>query len=123
MTDELRVSVVETRGRLAVVALVGDLEMTTAADMYVQATGALAGHPDLIVDLSGVEFCDSSGFNALLRLRRRVEEDRGWLALAAVPAQIARLLALTGVDGVFAVYDSRADALAAHPDPGGPGSV
>ncbi|SHN12724.1 STAS domain-containing protein [Actinacidiphila paucisporea] len=118
MGEDLKVSVVEQRGRLTVAALKGELDLTTAAEAYVGATALLGGHPDLILDLSGVTFCDSTGFNALLRLRRRVLEAGGWLALAAPPAQIGRLLTLTGIDVVFAVHGSVADAVAAYEDVG-----
>ncbi|MFA3872933.1 STAS domain-containing protein, partial [Streptomyces sp. MMCC 100] len=48
-----------------------------------QAMASIADYPTVILDLSGVTFCDSSGFNALLRLRRRALEARSGLVLAA----------------------------------------
>lgn len=113
--DDLRLNVLETGDRLVVAEVVGELDMSTATAFYVRATALLDDHPDQILDLSGVTFCDSSGFNAVLRLRRRVEETGGWFALAAPPLQIGRLLTLTGAETVFAVYDTRDEAVAAHP--------
>ncbi|WP_333767781.1 STAS domain-containing protein [Streptomyces sp. IBSBF 2435] len=105
MSGALRVHIVEERGRLAVVAAVGDLDMSTAGDFHNAATGLIAEHPDLVVDLAGVEFCDSSGFNALLRVQRRVHEAGGRFALAAAPEPVARLLTLAGGgDDLFALY-------------------
>lgn len=112
MDDDFTVTVVEQHGRLTVAAIAGELDLTSAAEAYVSVTGLLADHPDLIVDLSGVTFCDSTGFNALLRLRRRFLEAGGWPALAAPPAQIGRLLTLTGADGAFVLYSSAQEAVA-----------
>jgi anti-sigma B factor antagonist len=110
--DDFTVTVAEQHGRLAVAAMAGELDLTSAAEAYLSVTGLLGDHPDLIVDLSGVTFCDSTGFNALLRLRRRVGEAGGWLALAAPPVQIGRLLTLTGADGAFVLYGSVHEAVA-----------
>ncbi|MFI6345864.1 STAS domain-containing protein [Streptomyces sp. NPDC050560] len=113
--SELTLDPAETRGPRAVVALTGALDMQTAGDLYRQASGLLADHPLLIMDLSRTTFCDSSGYNALLRLRRRALEAGGQLVLAAPPPAVSRLLALTGAEQVLAVHSSRAEALAAHP--------
>ncbi|WP_245178797.1 STAS domain-containing protein [Streptomyces montanisoli] len=115
MAEELRVEVVEERGRLAVAAVAGELDIATAGDLHTRVSAALATHRDLILDLADVGFCDSSGFNALLRIRRRVGETGGRLALAAPPVQVERLLALSGGGrDLFAVHPSRAEALAAY---------
>lgn len=122
MVSELKVTVTERQGRLTVASMSGELDLSTAAEAYVRAAELLGGGPDLVVDLSGVTFCDSSGFNVLLRLRRRVVEAGGRLALAAPPLQIGRLLTLTGADAVFAVYGDVAEAVAAQADDPRPGA-
>jgi anti-sigma B factor antagonist len=67
-----------------------------------------------VLDLAHVTFCDSSGLSTLLRLLRHARTADTGMALASVPAQMRRLLAVTGADTVFALYDSPAAALAAH---------
>ncbi|MFJ4628279.1 STAS domain-containing protein [Streptomyces sp. NPDC088847] len=109
--DDPRVNVTEVPdGRIAVTTVTGELDVRSAPAVYRRALEALTRCPLVVVDLSGVTFCDSSGFNALLRLRRRAEEAGTRLALAAPPGQVARLLALTGADTVFPVYGSLAAA-------------
>ncbi|MFE4546509.1 STAS domain-containing protein [Streptomyces sp. NPDC056785] len=69
----------------------------------------------MILDLTGVTFCDSSGLNSLLRLRRRAQDGGGQLALAAPSRQMMRLLTITGAASVIAIYTSvRADILGAR---------
>ncbi|QIQ06353.1 STAS domain-containing protein [Streptomyces liangshanensis] len=110
-TDDRPVHVAEEPdGRLAVAAVSGDLDAETAPAVYRQAVEVIARCPFVVLDLSDVTFCDSSGFNALLRLRRRAQEDGVELALAALPTQIARLLALTGAEAVFSVHSSVEEA-------------
>lgn len=116
MVSELKVTVTDREGRLTVAAMEGELDLSTASEAYVRAAELLGERPLLVMDLSGVTFCDSSGFNVLLRLRRRVIEADGLLALAAPPVQIGRLLALTGADAVFAVYGDVDEAVAACKD-------
>jgi anti-sigma B factor antagonist len=116
--SELEVAVAEQQGRPTVATMTGELDLSTGPEAYVRAAELLGERPRLVLDLSGVTFCDSSGFNVLLRLRRRVVEAGGRLALVAPPVQIARLLALTGADAVFAVYADVGTAVASLTDTG-----
>ncbi|OEJ30264.1 STAS domain-containing protein [Streptomyces subrutilus] len=104
----------ETRDGLAIAAVVGALDIYTAPLLCEQATTLLTTHPHLVLDMSHVTFCDSSGLNTLLRLRRHAAAADGSLALAAVPAQPMRLLTVTGTDAVFTLYAGAAEALADH---------
>jgi anti-sigma B factor antagonist len=93
----------------------GELDAGTAGGLHTEVVQLLETHPDLLLDMSGVAFCDSSGFNALLRIRRRTTEADGWLALAGPPPQVGRLLALTSGDhALFAVYPGQEQAVTAY---------
>ncbi|WP_369218410.1 STAS domain-containing protein, partial [Streptomyces flavofungini] len=116
MSTDLHVTIIEEEGgRLAVATVAGELDVESAPAVYQQAMGPVTDHPAVILDLSQVTFCDSSGFNALLRLRRRAEEAGTWLALAAPPPAVERLLALTGADTVFPLYRTVAEARTHEP--------
>ncbi|OQD51729.1 hypothetical protein BM536_038415 [Streptomyces phaeoluteigriseus] len=116
MSSDSQLTVLDTSGRLTVAALAGDLDFRTTSSLYPEAAELATAHPRLVLDLSKVTFCDSSGLNMLLRLRRRVSENDGWLAVAAPPAQTLRLMTVTGADQVIPVHGSLAEALAAAPD-------
>ncbi|MFJ8143138.1 STAS domain-containing protein [Streptomyces sp. NPDC096013] len=109
----------DPEGRLAVATVTGDLNVGSAPAVYQLALEAIHRWPHVIIDLSGVTFCDSSGFNALLRLRRRAQESGNRLSLAAPPTQVARLLTLTGAGTVFPVYGTPAEARAERHDQDG----
>lgn len=65
----------------------------------------------LIIDLSGVEFCDSTGVNVLLTAHRRARDSGGRLELAAPRPAIRKILKVTGLESVFTVLDSLPSAL------------
>ncbi|MGW2256135.1 STAS domain-containing protein [Kitasatospora sp. NPDC001660] len=62
--------------------------------------------PRLVVDLAGVDFCDSTGLNILLQTRQDAALAGTSLVLAALSPQIRRLLEITGTDDVFTIRDS-----------------
>jgi anti-sigma B factor antagonist len=75
------------------VTAAGELDLTTSP-VVDDAVVELAGPDRLIdLDLSQITFMDSSGLNALLRLRETVPT----LRVVAVSNQIRRLLEMTGL--------------------------
>jgi anti-sigma B factor antagonist len=60
----------------------------------------------VVVDLSGIEFCDSTGMNVLLSAMKRLKEQGGTLELAAPRPAVRRILQVTGLDTVFSVHDA-----------------
>ncbi|MFV2119051.1 STAS domain-containing protein [Streptomyces sp. Act-28] len=115
MTDDLRLALRRTHGPLTVAAVSGPIDLHTAPRLR---TGALElierGHHRLVLDLTGVTFCDSSGLSALIGAWHAAQGAGGSLGLAAVPDHLMRLLAMTGLDTVMSILPA-ADALAAHP--------
>jgi anti-anti-sigma factor len=69
----------------------------------------------IVLDLSGVTFCDSAGLNVLLVARLRADERGAELVLACVPPLLAQVLGMTGADQVLRVFATVADAEAAGP--------
>lgn len=115
---ELHITTEVARGRLAVVAVDGELDVSTAGELFRHASGVLEAYRKVVVDLAGVSFCDSSGYNVLLRLRRRATGAGGHLVLADPTETVRRLLAVTGGEDVFLVYPGRAEALRAYTEGG-----
>jgi len=69
------------------------------------------GAKKVIVDLSGVEFMDSTGLGVLVGALKRLRSTQGVLALVVTDYDIERMLELTGLDGILNVYRSRDEAL------------
>ena len=55
----------------------------------------------LVVDLNGVEFCDSSGLSALLIADRKMKEHGGKVKLTNVHKKVLALLKISMLDRVF----------------------
>ncbi|MGW4420995.1 STAS domain-containing protein [Streptosporangium sp. NPDC004631] len=67
--------------------------------------------PTLIIDLSALTFCDSSGIGELLQARHRGHLAGVRLILTGIQGNLARRLNLAGLTQVFEVLPSVAEAL------------
>lgn len=73
----------------------------------------------LVLDLSGVEFVDSSGLGALVGVLKLIGS-RGDLALASLRPSVEKMLKLTRMDRVFQIFadsDTAVASLAGHSSP------
>ncbi|MEU9026317.1 STAS domain-containing protein [Streptomyces sp. NPDC048383] len=85
-----------------VLQIIGELDCTTAPDLReLLATLALEPGQLLVLDLTRMEFCDSSGISALIAARNHVQAAQADIALAAVPVHTLRVLRVIGLDQVF----------------------
>ncbi|MCG8970337.1 STAS domain-containing protein [Streptomyces sp. CL12-4] len=64
----------------------------------------------MVLDLSAVAFCDSSGLSVLQGAWRQAEGVGGVLVLACVPPKPRRMLRVTGMDIALQVYGTVAEA-------------
>ncbi|MBE0557834.1 MAG: STAS domain-containing protein [Proteobacteria bacterium] len=67
----------------------------------------------LIIDVTDVEFCDSSGLSALLIAERKMRELGGVVKLAGVHKKVLSLIKISHLDRAFSIYDTVAKALKA----------
>ncbi len=89
----------------------GELDLVTSAGVRQQVHDVVAdGGRDLVLDLSQVRFCDSSGVGVLVGARRLMRSCAGRLRLV-LPAQgaldgshVNRVLAALGVRRLFDVF-------------------
>jgi len=101
----------DVRDSLAIVALRGDVDASTALDLQGELDRLLGtGVHYFVLDLGGVRFIDSAGLATLVRLYKRVRIGEGDVRLAAVPSQVMDVLALTRLDRVFDRSDTADEA-------------
>jgi anti-sigma B factor antagonist len=92
---------VEGDGPKRVVHLQGSCDLATVPELR-QALQSLAP-PDvteLVLDVSRLDFCDSTGLGTMLGALRRMREGGGEFAIAGATGTTLRLLEITGLDGV-----------------------
>ena len=97
-------------GGHVVVALRGELDLAGAAGVAAALAAVAARKPEIVVDLAGLEFIDSSGVAALARGRKHARHAGGDLLLAAPRQQVLRVLTLTRLIDVFPVHPSVEEA-------------
>ncbi|MGB8267824.1 MAG: STAS domain-containing protein [Candidatus Velthaea sp.] len=92
--------------------LTGSLDIATAPTVRAALLEASErGDHRLVVDLTKVEFLDSTGLGALIGGQRRAKEFHGDVRIVAKEGQILRLLRITGLLKVFLVYPTLDAAL------------
>ncbi len=103
---ELKVSTRSHAGH-AILTVVGEIDLYTAPRLQTEFTRLLETGPDrVVIDMSGVEFCDSTGMNVLLSALKRMRERGGILEVASPRPAVRKILQVTGLDSVFTVHDT-----------------
>jgi len=81
--------------------------------LHAQVGDSLAKYGDVVLQLDQVEFIDSSGLGALVRLMRAARAKGGDLKLSGVPPNIRKTLEMTHLLAQFETYDSVEEAITA----------
>ncbi|MFH0520889.1 STAS domain-containing protein [Streptomyces sp. M41] len=112
------------RGEWAVLQVSGELDLVSSPVLRQHIHDVVAeGRHSLVLDLSEVMFCDSSGVGVLIAARRLIRSCQGSLRLilpaqgAADGSHVNRVLGALGVRRLFEVYP---DVTAAVADDAGP---
>jgi anti-sigma B factor antagonist len=91
----------------SVVGLAGDLDESTHAQVLSLVDSLLAGgRIHLVLDLSSLRFCDSTGLGTLVRAHRLAVRSGGSLRLCGPGPQLRRMLAVTNLDRLLPVDDA-----------------
>jgi len=105
-----------------IVTICGEIDLYTAPRLHSELTGLLAEGmpPRVVIDMSGVEFCDSTGMNVLLSCLRRARERGGELEIAAPKPAVRKILQVTGLDSVFTLIEDTDPRGLSRPKPAVP---
>ena len=97
---------------VVVVEIEGELDLGAAPALDTHIRTARAERPRAVVlDMTEVNFVDSSALRVLLRARQGLADDGVELVLAGIAPQVRRLFELTRTDGLLPVEPTVADAL------------
>ncbi|MER6298047.1 STAS domain-containing protein [Kitasatospora sp. NPDC001539] len=93
-----------------VLALRGELDLDSVAELRAALDPALETPGTVVVvDCAGLDFCDSTGLNALLRAQARAVADGSRIDLARPRPLVLRMLELTGATEAFRIRDAPPD--------------
>lgn len=91
-----------TQGRWTVVEIAGELDLHTSPSLRDRILGLVDdGTGFLALDMTNVDFMDSSSLGSLVSCLKRVREHEGRLLLIGVNGSPKKVLGLTGLDRVF----------------------
>src|SRR5271157_5179982 len=99
------VLIIQCQGRI-----VAGKEVNT---LHYSIQDAIVRYGDIVLHLEQVEFVDSSGLGALMRLMRAARAKGGDLKLSGVPPAIRKILEVTNLVSQFETYDSVGEAITA----------
>jgi anti-sigma B factor antagonist len=94
----------------------GDIDVHTGPALRDEVLSAIdSGRRRVIVDLSRVEFMDSTGLGVLVAGLNRAREAGGGLWVVCVQDRLLKLFRITGLDVVLPIYGTAEEILAADP--------
>ena len=96
----------------AVVAVSGEVDVFTAPKLREQLIDLVdQGSYNIVVDLSDVEFLDSTGLGVLVAGLKRVKTHEGTLKIVSTKDKILKIFRITGLTRIFPIYDSADEAV------------
>jgi anti-sigma B factor antagonist len=97
----------------SVVDVKGEIDVYTAPKLREKLIELVSeGSYDVIVNLEGVDFLDSTGLGVLVGALKRVKAHDGNLALVCTQDKILKIFKITGLTKVFAIHASVEEAAA-----------
>jgi anti-anti-sigma factor len=87
----------------AVVKLSGEMDVANAGAVSACLNGLLDAGADVVIDLSGLQFIDSTGLGVLVKAGGRAREDGRKIRLRGPGRTVASTLSVTGLDRVFTI--------------------
>lgn len=99
---------------IAVVTISGRLAMGGEPERLDSAVKDLLrqGQKKLVLDITPLDYADSSGIGMLVSCLTDVKKAGGELKLAGANPRLRRIFAMTGVDTMMPMFDTLADATA-----------
>lgn len=101
----------ENTGPSCTISLKGEVDVYTSPRLKQELVDVSdAGCSNIVVDLEGLEFIDSSGLGVLVSGLRRVKERGGTLRLVCTKDSILKIFRITGLDRVFPLFSTIEEA-------------
>jgi anti-sigma B factor antagonist len=96
-----------------VICVSGEIHVSTAPQLTKGLSAAIdSGKTAIVLDMTGVEFIDSTGLSVLLNGLRLVTQLHGRMALVCTNPTVLRLFQITTLDATFDIFDDRESAIA-----------
>jgi anti-sigma B factor antagonist len=98
---------------LGLIKLTGEVDLYTAPRFKDDLVALIEDDAvDVVIDLSGVTFIDSTALGVIISGVKRLHERDGRLRIVAASRPVVRILDITGLDKVLTIFDTSEAALA-----------
>jgi anti-sigma B factor antagonist len=105
---------VDQRGNYTVLAVRGEVDVYTAPRLRERLIELVSqGSHQVVVDLEGVDFLDSTGLGVLVGGLKRLRSHDGDMILVCTQPRILKVFEITGLTKVFSIHDTVESATAA----------
>ncbi len=95
-----------------VISLAGEVDLYTAPEFKAQLLDVIGrGGRQVIVDFTDTTFIDSTTLGVLVGGVKRLRTNDGELSLVCSDRNITKIFEITGLDRVFTIYPTRAEAV------------
>jgi anti-sigma B factor antagonist len=96
-----------------IVNMRGELHVSTAPQFAQRISDVIyINKTAIVLDMTAVEFIDSTGLSVMLNALRVVTQIGGRLALVCTNPTVLRLFQITNLDSTFDIFDDREGAIA-----------
>lgn len=94
----------------------GEIDVYTAPKVRERLIEMInSGQRYIVVDLSRVDFLDSTGLGVLVGARRRLDVSGGRLRLVCPHERLLKIFRITGLDSIFEIHGSVEEATTGGP--------
>ena len=105
-------------GDVTVIALTGEVDLYTAPEFKQQLLEVIGqGGKNVIVDFTSTTFIDSTTLGVLVGGVKRLRTNDGQLSLVCSDRNITKIFEITGLDKVFTIHATLAEAVETTPAP------
>jgi stage II sporulation protein AA (anti-sigma F factor antagonist) len=105
----------EVQKKTTLVRLRGELDLKTAGEFRTEVDNVMEKNSsdNLVINLQGVNFIDSSGLGVILGRYKKIIMRGGKFSIVGAPFQVRRILEMSGILRIASIYNTENDALQA----------
>ncbi|HZB30849.1 MAG TPA: STAS domain-containing protein [Streptosporangiaceae bacterium] len=101
-----------------ILVLVGEIDLSVGESLLARIVGLLrGGEVPLLIDMTGVRFCDSTGLNVAVEAKRHADACGCTLVFFGLSERVEKLFRITAIDRLVRTYPTLNEAAAAVTNP------
>jgi anti-sigma B factor antagonist len=109
---DIKINTRELGDQTQVVEVIGEIDVYTSPKVKEIISELIdKGNYNLVVNLEGVRYIDSTGLGVLIGALKKVREKDGSISLVCTNPQIKKIFNITGLVKIFGIYKTEDEAL------------